>query len=36
MGTVENSPIKTLLLYGVFGIYILIVLITSFVIVTSQ
>ncbi|RKQ63549.1 hypothetical protein C7457_0423 [Thermovibrio guaymasensis] len=32
----ENSPIKTLLLYGVFGIYILIVLITSFVIVSSQ
>ncbi len=32
----ENSTIKTLLLYGVFGIYILIVLITSFVIVSSQ
>jgi hypothetical protein len=32
----ENSPIKKLLLYGVFGIYILIVLITSFVIVASQ
>ncbi len=32
----ENSPIKKLLLYGVFGIYILIVLITSLVIVSSQ
>ena len=32
----ENNPIKKLLLYGVFGIYILIVLITSFVIVASQ
>jgi hypothetical protein len=32
----ENSPIKKLMFYGVFGIYILIVLITSFVIVTSR
>ena len=32
----ENSPIKKLLLYGVFGIYILIVLITSLVIVSSH
>jgi len=32
----ENSPIKKLLLYGVFGIYILIVLVTSLVIIASQ
>ncbi|ADU96469.1 hypothetical protein Theam_0497 [Thermovibrio ammonificans HB-1] len=32
----ENSLIKKLMFYGVFGIYILIVLITSFVIVTSH
>jgi hypothetical protein len=32
----ENSPIKKLMFYGVFGIYILIVLITSFTIITMK
>ncbi|GEM_PF-1085284 len=32
----ENSPIKKLLFFGVFGIYIFIVLVTSFVIVTTK
>ncbi|SMO43755.1 hypothetical protein SAMN06269117_10477 [Balnearium lithotrophicum] len=32
----ENNPIRTLLFYGVFGIYILIVLITSIVIIANQ
>jgi hypothetical protein len=31
----ENGVIKKLMLYGVFGIYILIVLITSYVIILS-
>jgi len=32
----ENSPIKKLMLYGVFGIYVLIVLITSIVIIAMK
>jgi len=32
----ENSSIKKLMFYGVFGIYILIVLVTSAVIVTMK
>ncbi|ADY72967.1 hypothetical protein Dester_0311 [Desulfurobacterium thermolithotrophum DSM 11699] len=32
----ESNPIKTLMFYGVFGIYILIVLITSYVIITMK
>ncbi len=32
----ENNPIKKLMFYGVFGIYILIVLITSLVIISMQ
>jgi hypothetical protein len=32
----ENSPIKKLMFYGVFGIYVLIVLITSFTIITMK
>ncbi len=32
----ENSPIKKLMFYGVFGTYILIVLITSFTIITMK
>ncbi|SMP08782.1 hypothetical protein SAMN06265339_0647 [Desulfurobacterium pacificum] len=32
----ENSPIKKLMFYGVFGIYLLIVIITSIVIIGMQ
>ncbi len=32
----EGNPIKTLMFYGVFGIYLLIVIITSIVIIGMQ